>query len=315
MRVCAGDGTGRNLVCPYHQWTYDLDGSLLGAGGIDAETRIDRAELGLRQAHAFEVGGLVFACLSDKPPTFETATSELQPMLAPQGLDRARVAVRLSWRVAADWKLVWENNRECWHCHLGHPDYIRANFDIAPDSAAVREELALCAARIRANGFDVDHPETGLARFPLPGRWWSANRTPLVDGFVTESLDGARVCTLLMGSYPAEDVGTLRIRAVPSFWCHASCDHAVTTRIWPAGPRETGIEVCWLVHDDAEDGRDFDLERLLPFWQRTSEQDWALCERNQEGVSDHWYEPGPLSPSRESNVIAFLDWYLDSIGD
>jgi len=133
-----------------------------------------------------------------------------------------------------------------------------------------------------------------------------------VPGFVTESLDGAPLAPP-MGSYGRHDVGTLRSRVLPGFWCHASADHAVTTRMLPLGPLETRLDVTWLVDAYAKEGRDYDLDRLLPFWQLTSEQDWELCERNQRGVLSTAYRPGPYSPSRESNVIAFVDWYLDAL--
>jgi Rieske 2Fe-2S family protein len=83
----------------------------------------------------------------------------------------------------------------------------------------------------------------------------------------------------------------------------------------PVGPLETRIDVTWLVDRDAEEGRDYDLDRLLPFWQLTSEQDWALCKRNQRGILSSAYRPGPYSPSREANVIAFVDWYLAALVD
>jgi Rieske 2Fe-2S family protein len=222
------------------------------------------------------------------------------------------VAHQIDYRVAANWKLIWENNRECWHCHSGHPEYITANFDVAPDSARSRELSATRAAEhatVLAGPAGADeHDEPGLYRFPTPERWWSANRTPLQPGFVTESLDGEPVSSL-MGSHPGYDVGTLRVRTVPNFWSHASSDHAVLTRLIPDGPDHTRVSVYWLVDRDAEP----DLERMLPFWQLTSEQDWALCEANHRGVRSPAYVPGPYSPSREYNVIAFVDWYLERL--
>jgi Rieske 2Fe-2S family protein len=116
-----------------------------------------------------------------------------------------------------------------------------------------------------------------------------------------------------MGSYGRHDVGTLRARVLPAFWCHASADHAVTTRVLAAGPTTTRIEVAWLVDAAAEEGVDYELDRLLPFWRLTNEQDWELCERNQRGVLSSGYCPGPYSPSREGNVIALVDWYLDAL--
>src|SRR5262249_23119508 len=154
--------------------------------------------------------------LADEPPAFETARAELEPMLAPQGLALAKVAARRSYRVRANWKLVWENNRECWHCHLGHPEYVRANYDTARDSESTRAELNGRADELRAKGLNVDHAGTGLATFPSPGRWWSASRTPNAPGFVTESDDGLPVGTP-MGTYGSHDVGTLRSRVLPGF--------------------------------------------------------------------------------------------------
>jgi Rieske 2Fe-2S family protein len=310
MPVCPEPaGNARRWVCPYHQWSYALDGRLLGAGGSERE--LDLSGLDLLAVPVVEIGGLIFlwAGVGSAPDPLGDAARELGAALAHQGLDHARVAHRIDYRVDANWKLIWENNRECWHCHVGHPEYVTANFDSAPDTARVRELSAARAAEhaalLEAVATDA-HAEPGLYRFPTPGRWWSANRTPLRPGFVTESLDGAPVASL-MGDHPDYDVGTLRVRTVPNFWSHASADHAVLTRLLPDGPDHTQISVYWLVDADA----DCDLARMLPFWQLTSEQDWALCEANHAGVRSPAYRPGPYSPSREYNVIAFVDWYLE----
>jgi len=144
------------------------------------------------------------------------------------------------------------------------------------------------------------------------GIWYSANRTPLVDGYVSESMDGRQVAPL-MGDYTDPDVGTLRMRTVPNFWNHASCDHGVSTRLAPAGPQKTLVQVQWLVSEDAVEGRDYQLDALLPFWQLTSEQDWDLCEKNQVGVNSSAFTPGPYSTKHEYNVIRYTEWYLHEI--
>ena len=323
MRVCDQEaGTTKRWVCPYHQWSYALDGSLLGAGGLERE--LDLSDHGLVNAPVTEVGGLVYVWPGLGAPEPFSAEPSLAGALRPQGLDRARIAHRIDYEVHANWKLVYENNRECWHCHVGHPEYVQANFDAVPDSERNRalsaaraddhrQTLSAAAAMVgneapRAAEPD-EHDEPGLYRFPTPGRWWSANRTPLMPGYVTESLDGTPVSTV-MGDYAGRDVGTLRVRTVPNMWMHASSDHAVVTRLLPDGPGITRIRVHWLVDRDAQEGSDFTLEQLLPFWQLTSEQDWGLCERNYAGVRSPAYIPGPYSPSREYNVEAFVDWYL-----
>jgi Rieske 2Fe-2S family protein len=316
MPVC-GEQHGRatRWVCPYHQWSYRLDGELLGSGGMERE--LGGGDYNLRRAGIHELGGLVFVWAGEDPEPLGAAQVELGAALAPQGLDRAKVAHEIDYRVAANWKLVWENNRECWHCHSGHPQYVRANFDSVPDNARTRE-LALSRAAQHARSLGAptgtdEHAQPGLYGFPDPGRWWSANRTPMAPGFVTESLDGAPVAPL-MGGYADYDVGTLRVRTVPNLWVHASSDHAVVTRLVATGPQCTQVTVQWLVDAGAIEGRDYTLDRLLPFWQLTSEQDWDLCERNQAGVRSPAYVPGPYSRTREYNVAAFVDWYLERIG-
>ena len=151
-----------------------------------------------------------------------------------------------------------------------------------------------------------------MVRFPSADCWWSINRTPLVPGWVSESMDGRPVAPL-MGSYRTRDVGTLRMRTMPNFWNHSSGDHSVSTRLAPAGPQKTLVQVQWLVHEDAVEGKDYTLDALLPFWDLTSEQDWDLCEKNQAGVNSSAFTPGPYSTKREYNVIRYTEWYLHQI--
>ena len=318
MKVCQREsGHAARIVCPYHQWSYARNGDLVACGGMDRDGDLDRRDYGLHRVHAREVGGLVFVCLAAEPIPFEPAAQALAPLLGPQGFERARVAAARDYEVRANWKLVWENNRECWHCNANHPQYVKANYDNAPiDDAALRREIEAQAhatsARLEADGLLIDYREAGMAPFPAPDCWWSINRTPLVPGWVTESMDGKPVAPL-MGGYSTRDVGTLRMRTMPNFWNHASSDHAVSTRLAPAGPQTTRVQVQWLVHEDAVEGTDYELDALLPFWELTSVQDWTLCEKNQAGVNSSAFTPGPYSTKREYNVIRYTEWYLHEI--
>lgn len=315
------EGAGRvgRIVCPYHQWTYARDGALLSCRGMHEE--VEKSQLGLLEAQIREVAGLLFVSLTDQPPDFDPAEELIAQMAAVQGFDRAKIAATVEYDVAANWKIVWENNRECYHCNVNHPQYIQANFDhYNADDTSERVQSQIDAAVSRseakwsATGLSVSHRQTGMTVFPDAERncWFSANRTPLVDGYVSETMDGRQVAPL-MGDYPDSDVGTLRIRTVPNMWNHSSCDHAVTTRLLPAGVGRTRIRVDWLVASHAEEGRDYELEKLMPFWQLTSEQDWELCERAQRGVSSSGYRPGPFSTYKEYNVDSFVRWCLDQL--
>lgn len=312
--------TGKRIVCPYHQWSYDLDGALAGARGMP--DGFDRSGFGLLPVHLRELSGMIFVSMAEEPPDFVPARRLMGPAAAPQGFDRAKVAWSADYLIEGNWKLVWENNRECFHCNANHPQYIKANFDHynADDTTpAIRKRIEEAVRRSEekwaADGLAVTHASTGMATFPDPenGVWYSANRTALAEGFVTESLDGRQVAPL-MGNYADPDVGTLRLRTLPNFWNHSSCDHAVSTRLLPAGPMATRARVTWLVDREAVEGRDYRLEDLLPFWKRTSEQDWEIVKNAQRGVNSIAYRPGPYSPAKEYNVDAFVRWYLGEVG-
>jgi Rieske 2Fe-2S family protein len=319
-QICSEpQGKVGRLVCPYHQWAYGRDGSLVSCRGMQED--LDKSQLGLLRAPVRELAGMIFVSLADNPPDFDAAAVAVGPVLRPQGLDRAKVAKIVDYEVAANWKIVWENNRECYHCNVNHPQYIKANFDHynADDTnERVRSRLEKAVAHSEQKwaeaGLAVSHRQSGMTQFPGPGPdgWFAANRTPLVEGFHSETLDG-RQAAPLMGDYTDADVGTLRVRTLPNMWNHSSCDHAVTTRLLPAGRLRTAVRVTWLVDRDAVEGRDYRLEDLMPFWQLTSEQDWALCEQAQKGMSSSHYLPGPFSTYKEYNVDAFVRWCLEQL--
>ncbi len=312
-------GHVRAIVCPYHSWTYSRQGDLVACHGM--HDGVDKAKLGLRTLHTEVCAGLIYVSLAQTPPAFAPLREAFAPAALPQGFDRAKIAKVIDYDVESNWKLVWENNRECFHCARCHPQYVKANFDVYDEesaSEAVRGKMAAAVARTQskwaAQGIAITHQRGGLAPFPDPDRgiWYAADRTVLVDGWDTESMDGRRVAPL-MGSYQDADVGVLRMRSMPNFWVHASCDHAVAARLLPAGPRITKVRAYWLVHEAAREGDDYTFDKLLPFWNLTNEQDWDICKWQQKGVDSIGYEPGPLSRHKEYNVDAFIRWYLQQL--
>ena len=319
-QICRTDsGSVRALVCPYHSWTYSRQGELIACQGM--QEGIDKSTLGLKPIRAEVVTGLIYISLAAAPPAFAGLREHFAVPGAPQGFDRARIAHTIDYDVEANWKLVWENNRECFHCTPRHPQYVKSNFDVVDEeraSDAMKQKISAALARINAKwavpGDASMHPSGGLATFPDPDldKWYTANRTPLAAGFDTESMDGKRVAPL-MGDYQDSDVGVLRMRSLPNFWVHASCDHAVVTRMLPNGLRKTRMRSYWLVHEDARGGADYQLDRLLPFWNLTNEQDWEICKWQQKGIDSTGYEPGPLSQRKEYNVDAFIRWHLKAM--
>jgi len=309
-RICREEmGNAKHLVCPYHRWTYELDGRLRTR--TEAEFGISENEIALLPVALHDASGLLFISFAQHPPDFSAMLADIAPRLKPHGMDRAKVAKRISYRVGANWKVILENNSECYHCGPNHPQIVMATYDVTRNDpermAEVERRVAEANTRYRSLGLDE-----GDAQADMTGAFWRARRTPLKPGWVTQSLDGQPVAPL-MGDLTSHDAGTLRINLYPNFWQHASSDHAVATRVTPTGPADCTIDVFWLVHQDAVEGKDYTLERLLPFWQRTSEQDWFICEENQFGIGSSGYRPTGFARRQESNLPRFTDWYLGEL--
>lgn len=300
-------GTAKAFVCPYHQWVYGLDGCLRSARLMGDQ--FPTAGVRLTPVAVREAAGLVFVCPAatpDEAPEFDGFAAAAARHLGPHGFEHARVVARDHYRVAANWKTLVENNRECYHCRGSHPEFSLSNFehgthgDVRPNP---RYDAALARARDRwqARGLATDE-----VSFP-GGSWYRFTRLPLREGFTTETLDG-RLVAPLMGTLPDSDVGSLRVVGLPNLWAHANADYAMTTRLTPVDAGTTDVQVCFLVDARAEldDG---DVDALAAVWRATSEQDWALCEATYAGVASRGYRPGPLSPVVEASVASFLDWY------
>lgn len=305
-----GAGSARALVCPYHQWTYGLDGSLRGAPHMTAD--LDRDELGLRPVQLHNLGGLLFVCFADDPPPFDEAAAAVEPQLRPHQLQRTRVAARQHYSVRANWKMLVENNRECYHCRVNHPEFCRSNYDLgmAGDTRTSRAyEAALAEQHRRWVGLGLAPREVSFAN----DGWFRVARLPLREGYATESLSGRLVAPLL-GELTDPDVGSLRLITLPNLWAHVNADYAMTTRLTPRSADRTDVDVTFLVHADAVAGRDYDPDEITAVWTATSEQDWSLCEQNFAGVRSRGYLPGPLSPVTEGSVMAFHEWYIRAFG-
>jgi len=302
-------GHTKALICPYHYWAYGLDGRLNGAR-LMGDT-FDKSAYHLHSAHIEEVAGLLFLCLADNPPDFAPARAAIGPQLAPHRLDRTKVIARHQYEVRANWKTVVENNRECYHCQVAHPEFTLSNYDLGlPGDTRANDDfdnlLRGKIAHWEAIGLcpvEVSFPD---------GEWFRVSRYPLKPGFLTESMDG-QLTAPLMGDLTSSDVGSLRMVGLPNFWGHANADYVMTTRVLPVNVDTTRVDVAFMVRDDAVEGVDYDPATVAEVWKATSEEDWELCENNYAGIRSRRYEPGPLSPLTETSVQGFIDWYLGHV--
>jgi glycine betaine catabolism A len=309
-------GSVGNLVCPYHQWTYRTDGSLIFAEG-QAPT-FDRARFGLKSVNVRTVAGLVLVCLADEPPAdIDEVAAVIEPYLAPYRLQDTKVAHQIDLIEEGNWKLVMENNRECYHCDAGHPELIDAYFpfnrysegDVPPRMRPVFERFMAAEARLKSacaatsiplgTHRELDNRPTGyqLAHLPLDGAGASFGTA------------GAQVSRKLIGEITDPAFGDMTLHLQPNSWFHMLSDHAVVFRALPLAPDKTLVRSTWLVHADAVEGVDYDLDSLTAVWRATNDQDKAFVETVQRGVGDPGYEPGPYAMV-EDDVEAFDNWYI-----
>ncbi|WP_151671116.1 aromatic ring-hydroxylating oxygenase subunit alpha [Nitrincola schmidtii] len=309
-RLCVTEkGKVAKLVCPYHKWTYELDGRLLFAGS-DMGEQFDLNAHNLKPVNVKVAGGYIFVCLADNPPEFEAFTEELKHYLEPYDVENLKVAVQTDIVEDANWKLVIENNRECYHCNGSHPELLNSlqQFDDTDDPLATPEYKALVA--VKQQDWDNMRVPYALKYFGKRNRM---TRTPLLDGVVSMTMDGKPACKKLMGRITSPDLGSLRILHLPNSWNHWMGDHSVVFRVLPLGPQKTLVTTKWLVHKDAVEGVDYDISHMRKVWDATNDQDRVLAEENQRGINSIAYQPGPYSETFEFGVIDFVNWYSDRI--
>ena len=294
-----GEGHVTRLVCPYHSWTYGLDGRLLAASRMPED--FQKNEHGLKPVHLERIAGAIFICIAGTPPDIFVMRRDLTPLLAPHDLQHAKLAYQSTLVENANWKLVMENGRECYHCASGHPE-LSASFPI--NASAYFDFEDDTAARYEARMADL-----GIPIGPAGEDWWQAMRFPLNDGTVAMSTSGQFSVNKLMCDLGGGDTGSLRWAIEPNNFCHSTSEYTFAFTAIPVSPTETHVVSKWLVHEDAVEGVDYDLDTLTHLWTQTNLQDKEFAENNQLGVNSPGYTPGPYSPAAESLTLRFVDWY------
>ncbi len=307
-RICSAPaGHAKFLVCPYHAWTYGLDGGLLAARHMAPD--FAAAAHGLKPVQLRVIEGLVFVSLAATPLGLDHVEATLRACFGPYGWADSRVAHRALYSIAANWKLAVENYLECYHCSPSHPEYSRLHALEQPAAriAALNARMAERSAALGIRIAEHDH--------------WAASATgeeavfgfryALYDGVATGSEDGEAVAPL-MGRFRDYDGGATSVHLGPASFLLAYPDHGVIYRFIAKTPSTSEMEVIWLVRGDAREGVDYDVGKLTWLWKVTSEADKRIIEENQRGVDSRYYEPGPYAPM-EQNTRRYVAWYLGEL--
>jgi phenylpropionate dioxygenase-like ring-hydroxylating dioxygenase large terminal subunit len=305
------------LTCPYHAWSYGLDGALMQARLMPAD--FSKADNGLHRCHVRVFHCLIFVNLSEGAPAdFDAAFADLGPYLDFHGLADAKIAHAESYPTDANWKLVVENFVECYHCAPSHPEFCSMHppqaliaFGAGPSSGpreavdAYLPVLRAWEARAGALGRPIgtvdDGPDSSHLRLLL-------QRT-IREGFESETEDGIPAAPL-MGKRTQFDQGRMYLSFSPFTQLVATNDFAVLFLFTPRGTSSTDVDLYWLV--DGKAGQ-VDVPKMIWGWDRTTRQDKIITENNQLGIGSTRYQPGRYS-EHERRVVTFHQWYLGQYG-
>jgi Rieske 2Fe-2S family protein len=309
---------GASLQCPYHRWSYDLDGHVIGCGATGENPEVQPP---LKSVHVRELAGLIFVCLADEPPgDFADLAARMGPYLAPHGLTHARVARQEDIIEHGNWKLTIENNRECFHC-AGHPELLCSLFDFFGeiDEAGLTSAERAEYARFRSARAEAEArwQRLGLPWQPieeLHGRTTGFRTERLVLNGAGESMtrDTRVAVRPLLGDLREPQLGSLHFHVQPNAWFHFLSDHVLTFSTLPLTRTSTLVRSTWLVHADALEGRDYDPANLSAVWNATNAQDASFVAETQLGVLSPAYRPGPLGKN-EYMVNMFHSWYEERL--
>ncbi|MEG3153697.1 aromatic ring-hydroxylating oxygenase subunit alpha [Sphingomonas sp. RB1R13] len=318
--ICSADsGNAPRLVCPYHAWTYGLDGRLIAARLMPDD--FDKADNGLLACHIRVFHGLVFLNLSDgEPVDFDTTFGDMEPILDYHGLADARIAHRGSYPTTANWKLVVENFFECYHCVPSHPEFcsMHAAESIVAVGAGPSSGPADAVAGFMPKLHAWEESAAALGR-PIGNIDDAADSSHLrllmqrmnKDGWSAETQDGTPPAPL-MGKRTAPDGGRMHLSFSPFSQIVADDHFAILFLFTPRGPLASDVEMIWLVDGRAGEA-EVDIDKMIWGYHATTTQDKKITEDNQAGIMSSRYRPGRYS-DQEGSVIKFQAWYLAQYG-
>jgi phenylpropionate dioxygenase-like ring-hydroxylating dioxygenase large terminal subunit len=303
-----GKAKSARLICPYHAWTYDLNGDLLAARQMPESFR--RTGMALRTLPIQIMEGLIFTTFAKNPLDLGLASEALAHSAGVHGWAAAKVAHRELYSIRANWKLAVENYMECYHCTPAHPEFAKRHVYARPEEL---NEASERAGRTRAEALGIVVPDVDRYGCAAAAGHESVAvmRSALHEGMVSATDDGASVARL-MGAFSASDGNSTYFDIGPISDFLAYPDHGVIYRFIPRTVEHTEMEVLWLVHNEAVEGVDYDVGRLTWLWKTTSVQDKKIVEMNQAGVNSRYFEPGPYS-LQETYAGRFVDWYLQDL--
>lgn len=301
-------GKTKLLTCPYHAWSYDLDGNLISARGMPDE--VDISEFGLHPCPIEIIDGLIFLNFADQPSSLDRARKDLKEPMAMYDFANMKVAAHKNYPIAANWKVTLENYQECYHCAPSHPEYSLSH-TLKVDETRFDELQEPMMERLEACGLRHFEVDGQFDLQPEGQEQFGYSRYALFESYKTGSQDGEQLAPLL-GAIKGFDHGASDINIGPLTYFLAYNDHVVVYVFTPTDHETSAADIYWLVRSDAEEGKDYDVEKLTWLWHVTTLADERIIVDTQKGINSQRYVSGPLS-KMEYLIDRYITWYLEAM--
>ncbi len=268
----------KSIQCPYHAWTYALNGQLVGAPNMHEVSAFNHDDYPLHAISLAVWEGCLFINLDSAPEPFTQAFAPLMNKFSQWRLSELESVHQIVYDVAANWKLVFQNYSECYHCPNLHP---------------VLNKLT-----------PYRNSSNDLEEGPFLG-----GPMDLAQDYQSMTMSGQR-CAAPLGEVSGEDLSRVYYYTIfPNMLLSLHSDYVLIHQIRPQSAGQTRIVCDWLFHPDAITQPDFDPSSAIEFWNMTNKQDWQVSELAQKGISSRAYIPGPYA-ELESMLAAWDREYL-----
>jgi len=273
---CGGMAKRRGIVCPYHSWSYKLNGELRNAPGFDSVDGFDfdTSQFGLTELRLVNWHGYLFVDPSGADVDFGEHVVGMEDIIGPYRPEDLTVVARHSYELDTNWKVIVENYQECYHCQAIHPELSRIS------------------------------PPTSGENIELPGDWMGGWMS-MIDEAQTMSLSGQSGGVAIKGLSQQELRTVMYLVGFPNLLVSLHPDYVMTHLMTPLAVDRTHVECAWAFPKEALEKPDFDPSYAVDFWDLTNRQDWAACGSVQRGLSSPHSRPGPLAPD-EDGVYQFV---------
>ena len=280
-RICSKKNGkySKSIQCPYHGWTYNLSGRLIGAPNMDAVEQFNKDNYPLFPADLIEWEGFIFINLSENPSEFKLEYKPIINRFSEWEINDIEIYESKVYHVNCNWKLIIQNYSECYHCPMIH----KSLGEITPYLGGKND----------------------LVSGPFLGGYMEMNSESI-------TMDG-KLCGPIFKNLSKMNIKRVYYYALfPNLLLSLHPDYVMFHTVWPDGPQKCKIDCNWLFTKEAIINSDYQPSKAIDFWHKTNLEDWDICEQSQLGIQSNKYSPGPYS-GQESLLAAYDNYYLSML--